>query len=95
MASSRALLGETVRPGVEFRFRGDDGVDVWLLVSAVPLRAAAGEATGAIVVVQDITAHKRANETLQEADRRKDEFLATLAHELRNPLAPIATRSTC
>ncbi len=29
--------------------------------------------------------------TLQEADRRKDEFLATLAHELRNPLAPIRT----
>lgn len=38
---------------------------------------------------QDITYRKRAEEALQEADRRKDEFLATLAHELRNPLAPI------
>jgi PAS domain S-box-containing protein len=37
----------------------------------------------------DITTRKRAEEALQEADRRKDEFLATLAHELRNPLAPI------
>ena len=37
----------------------------------------------------DITERKRAEEALQEADRRKDEFLATLAHELRNPLAPI------
>ena len=37
----------------------------------------------------DITDRKRAEETLRETDRRKDEFLATLAHELRNPLAPI------
>jgi len=37
----------------------------------------------------DITDRRRAVEALQEADRRKDEFLATLAHELRNPLAPI------
>jgi signal transduction histidine kinase len=40
--------------------------------------------------VQDRTeALERANEALKDADRRKDEFLATLAHELRNPLAPI------
>lgn len=38
---------------------------------------------------RDITERKRAEERLKEADRRKDEFLATLAHELRNPLAPI------
>ena len=37
----------------------------------------------------DISELKRAEEALREADRRKDEFLATLAHELRNPLAPI------
>ena len=37
----------------------------------------------------DITKRKSAEEALREADRRKDEFLATLAHELRNPLAPI------
>ncbi|MGJ0508442.1 MAG: PAS domain S-box protein [Methylocystis sp.] len=39
--------------------------------------------------VRDITERKRAEEALKAADRRKDEFLATLAHELRNPLAPI------
>jgi PAS domain S-box-containing protein len=39
----------------------------------------------------DITERQRAVEALQEADRRKDEFLATLAHELRNPLAPISS----
>src|SRR2546423_2495617 len=38
---------------------------------------------------RDVTERKRAEEALREPDRRKDEFLATLAHELRNPLAPI------
>jgi PAS domain S-box-containing protein len=40
-------------------------------------------------LVRDVTERKRAEERLREADRRKTEFLATLAHELRNPLAPI------
>jgi PAS domain S-box-containing protein len=42
-----------------------------------------------LVVATDITDRKRAEEALRLADRRKDEFLAVLAHELRNPLAPI------
>jgi CheY-like chemotaxis protein/two-component sensor histidine kinase len=41
------------------------------------------------VALQDITERKVAEEALKEADRRKDEFLATLAHELRGPLAPL------
>ena len=44
-----------------------------------------------INMLLDITERKRAEEALREADRRKDEFLALLAHELRNPLAPIRT----
>jgi PAS domain S-box-containing protein len=44
---------------------------------------------GLSVFFQDITARRKTEEILKEADRRKDEFLATLAHELRNPLAPI------
>jgi len=48
-----------------------------------------GTALRAFGVTQDITARKRAEQALRAADRRKDEFLATLAHELRNPLAPI------
>lgn len=42
-----------------------------------------------VLEVRDITAEKRSQAALEEADRRKDRFLATLAHELRNPLAPI------
>jgi PAS domain S-box-containing protein len=46
------------------------------------------------VLFNDITERVRAVEALKEADRRKDEFLATLAHELRNPLAPIRNALT-
>jgi len=49
----------------------------------------AGRLTSILSQVLDISERKRAEEALREADRRKDEFLATLAHELRNPLAPI------
>lgn len=45
--------------------------------------------TGSVLSFQDITARKQAEQALLDADRRKDEFLAMLAHELRNPLAPI------
>ena len=60
-------------------------------VSAAPLRDDGGQLVGTCSVIQDITELKRAEQHLREADRRKDEFLATLAHELRNPLAPIVT----
>src|SRR5690606_19705003 len=45
---------------------------------------------GVSVYIQDVTVAKEAQDALREADRRKDEFIATLAHELRNPLAPIS-----
>jgi signal transduction histidine kinase/CheY-like chemotaxis protein len=55
----------------------------WFRCVASPLRG------GVAVWFNDITTRKNDERSLQEADRRKDEFLATLAHELRNPLAPI------
>ena len=61
-----------------------------LLVSAAPLSNATGEGLGCVITMADITARKRAEEALKLADRRKDEFLATLSHELRNPLAPVS-----
>jgi PAS domain S-box-containing protein len=54
-----------------------------------PIRNAAGAPQGIVAVATDITERKRLEEALKDADRRKDEFLAVLAHELRNPLAPI------
>ena len=61
-----------------------------------PLANARGDIYGAVSINRDITERRRAeqqltrlNLELSKADRRKDEFLATLAHELRNPLAPM------
>ena len=60
-----------------------------VVCSAAPVRAPGGAIDAAVVVVLDMTERLRAEAALREADRRKDEFLAMLAHELRNPLAPI------
>ena len=57
--------------------------------SACPVRDGEGRITGVVLVFRDITERKRSEDAMLEADRRKDEFLAVLAHELRNPLAPL------
>ena len=57
--------------------------------SATPIRDREGAVLAAVVVLLDMSERLKAEEALREADRRKDEFLAMLAHELRNPLAPI------
>jgi PAS domain S-box-containing protein len=62
-----------------------------VLMSAAPVVDAAGHLIGGVVVEMDITQRVQAEASLRRADRQKDEFLATLAHELRNPLAPIRT----
>jgi len=63
--------------------------------SGAPIVDDAGRTTGVVLVFRDATTERAAEKALHDADRRKDEFLATLAHELRNPLAPIlqATRT--
>ena len=66
-----------------------DGSRVSVVVNIRPLTNQRGEVTGAINCFHDITERKRAERALLDADRQKNEFLATLAHELRNPLAPI------
>ena len=71
--------------------------DRWLHVTVDPIRDTEGDINGGLCIASDITDRRRLEEELRrraealaEADRRKDEFLAMLAHELRNPLAPIS-----
>ncbi|MFY9821100.1 MAG: PAS domain S-box protein [Thermoanaerobaculia bacterium] len=73
----------------EFSFRTPLGKATWVQGKAVALCDDAGQISGYIGTVSDITERREAVEALQDADRRKDEFLALLAHELRNPLAPL------
>ena len=73
----------------EIRYRRKDGEYRWHAFRALPSRGAGGAIEQWFGVSVDVHDARQAQEALQEADRRKDEFLATLAHELRNPLAPI------
>jgi len=72
-----------------FPMRGQDGGYRWFLSRAVPIRNEDGAIARWFGTNTDITAQRETANALREADRRKDEFLAMLAHELRNPLAPI------
>jgi PAS domain S-box-containing protein len=66
-----------------------DGSRAFVINSAAPVRDAFGKVVGCAVAIQDISALKRAEEALREADLHKNAFLAALSHELRNPLTPI------
>jgi PAS domain S-box-containing protein len=66
-----------------------DGTVRYIQNDVEPLYDANGEVSGCVSVCVDLTEQKRAERLLREADRTKDEFLAILSHELRNPLAPI------
>jgi len=90
-----AATGQEVRD-FEEEVVFDDGQRVHLLGQAMPLRDELGQVRGAVASFIDITERKQAEqererllEELRDQDKRKDEFLATLAHELRNPLAPL------
>ncbi|GAB2507781.1 PAS domain S-box protein [Lysobacter humi (ex Lee et al. 2017)] len=74
---------------LEYRALRWDGAYRWMHATGRPRFGAGSEFLGFIGGILDITERREAEEALREADRRKDEFLATLAHELRNPLAPI------
>jgi PAS domain S-box-containing protein len=74
---------------MEHRYRGVDGQWHPILARGVPVRNEHGKITAWAGINLDISRQKHVERELRETDRRKDEFLATLAHELRNPLAPI------
>ena len=71
--------------------RPDNGEAIWMQVRGTVIAGADGRPVCIRGVSVDVSARKRAEESLREAARHKDEFLAMLSHELRNPLAPIRT----
>ncbi len=74
---------------LEHRVRRADGTLGWTLSRAVPLVDERGNIIEWFGAARDVSKRRNAEEALREGDRRKNEFLATLAHELRNPLAPL------
>ena len=75
---------------MEFRLRHHSGQYRWVLARALPIRDEAGAIQRWMGASTDIHDQKSTQEALRLADRRKDEFLAMLAHELRNPKALIS-----
>jgi PAS domain S-box-containing protein len=91
-AYQRAVATQS-RFTAEFRFRRRDGDYRWMRSDATPRFGDDGLLEGYVGATVDITERRNAEEALRVADRQKDEFLAMLAHELRNPLAPIRNAS--
>lgn len=73
----------------EVRVRRGDGRWRWIESWAHPRRGPGGEYLGFVGTSADVTVRKEAEAAMREDVRRKDEFVATIAHELRNPLAPL------
>ncbi len=106
-AHARDVLGEqayeSVRPSLELALSGQtvdfeadvpqprDGEIRHVRAHYVPDRADDGSVRGCFALVIDITEHKALEEALRDSVRQKDQYMAMLAHELRNPLAPISS----
>ena len=85
-ADAREVL-QNLQP-LERELAGEQGR--WYLGRLLPYRLESGRVEGVVLSLIDITERKRAEQALMSANRNKDQFLAVLAHELRNPLAPIS-----
>ncbi|CCH54082.1 PAS/PAC sensor hybrid histidine kinase [Fibrisoma limi BUZ 3] len=88
------LIQEAIRTRTPFelehRIMRADGTIGWMFSRAIPMLDEQGTIQSWLGASSDITARKQAEEVLQESNRRKDEFLAMLGHELRNPLATVS-----
>lgn len=82
-------VNDATELNMEFRIIRPDGTILWIYATGNVIYDAQGKPLRMVGVNIDITERKSIEIALREADRRKDEFLAMLAHELRNPLAPI------
>jgi signal transduction histidine kinase len=94
VAHSECWMALALKDGKEYNGREivverPDGSQCAALAHVNPIHDDAGQMIGAVNVVVDISARKHAEEILRQADVHKTQFLAMLAHELRNPLAPI------
>jgi signal transduction histidine kinase len=93
-SSVRAAIDAAIRAKsaleLEHRVIRPDGTLGWVFSRAIPLISRDAQIVEWFGAAKDVTERKRIEEQMREADRRKDEFLAILAHELRNPLAPLA-----
>jgi PAS domain S-box-containing protein len=93
LGSVEALIAKSVETRTpyeaEFRLRGPDGVIRWTVARGIVLDDEKGRAARMIGVGIDVTQQKQLEEELRRQHQRKDEFLAMLAHELRNPLAAV------
>jgi signal transduction histidine kinase/CheY-like chemotaxis protein len=87
-ATGEPYVGRGV-PFLVQREPGADAVEVFVDFVYQPVRDGDGKIVGIFAQGSDVTEQVRSVHSLKDADRKKDEFLATLAHELRNPLAPI------
>ena len=87
-ALARALSKGETTSAEELAILTRDGQPRTILSYARPIRDELEKIVGGVAVHVDITGRKQDEETLKDADRRKDEFLAMLAHELRNPFGP-------
>ncbi|WP_437281581.1 PAS domain-containing protein [Sorangium sp. So ce375] len=90
-AAWRAAVGGLAPYDLEYRVRRRDGGYQWFKVRGRPIRDASNRIVRWFGIAINIHDLKLAEQALRDADRRKDEFLAMLAHELRNPLAPVRT----
>ena len=81
--------GQPQYQSLEERRVGDE--TRWDSATRLPLRDSEGRIVGASVILRDVTEQKRAEESIREAVRRRDQFLAMLSHELRNPLSAVVS----
>jgi hypothetical protein len=90
MAHLQGCLAQNMEWEDTFPLRGRQGSYRWFLSRTVPVRDPSGHIVRWVGTNTDVTESRQLQIALEQADRRKDEFLAMLAHELRNPLTPIS-----
>src|SRR5262249_11481721 len=89
LALTRILRGETLSGQHEsdVTIRTSDGCDIQVRTSGAPIVDGKGAVIGGVAVTRDVTAHRRRERALWDANRRMDEVLAVAAHDLRTPIS--------